>query len=80
MGRPCGHADALLPPTGSPWDGKSCRVCWLYVNDLAYKVLYDREADNDIRSLAAKVPRCPHLYRRVRNEDGSVRKRWCSTG
>lgn len=39
MARPCGH-DIQLEP-GHPYENNTCRICWLYWNNAAYKALWD---------------------------------------
>ncbi len=51
---------------GGPQEGV-CRVCWLYANDRRYQRLWADGA-------------CPHLWKRVRDEQGAVKTRLCKAG
>ncbi len=72
--RPCGGCERGSPYDG-PFDaGRQCYVCWLHHSAPAYRVAWDAPA------LLGKLPRCPYLWKRARDEKGVIRKRRCESG
>jgi len=68
-GNPCGHAHAPadLSEPGRPWAPGQCRLCWKALNDPAMKAHLGKAGGGA----------CQHLGRRVRLEDGTVKRRDC---
>ncbi len=68
--RTCGDCDKIRK--GEPYTLDQCRQCWLFHHDLAHNLDYG--GDGKVIAVIGAAPRCPHLWRRVRDEQGAIRK------
>jgi hypothetical protein len=75
MARPCVCDRCKI---GEPWTSDQCVRCWQYHNNPRYRTLWDGDSVPPIG--AVEVVRCPHLKRRARNPDGSIKKKLCVLG
>lgn len=66
MARPC-FCDRL-PPAGEDYSTAYCKLCWQWHNSPGHRAYWQDS------------PRCPHLWKRARDEKGLVLTRKCEPG
>jgi hypothetical protein len=75
--KPCdgNHPRRRSPGKGEPYnESTDCYLCWAWENRADLRAIWEKTEP------PRPPPACPHLWRRVRDQEGKIKKRWCDSG